>query len=314
MSLRKKIGTIKVIDPRKIWPHEAYDFTKWLAKEENLSLLSEAIGVDIQTVDTEAKTGVYSTDILAEEEGGGRKVVIENQLQTTNHDHLGKIITYAAGHDASIVIWIFTDIKEEHRQAIDWLNENSSQNVSFFGINLRLIQIGDSKPAPEFQIVSKPNEWAKILKQGKSKEYTETALKQLEFWTKFKTYSIENGSKSITRTPRAQHWFDVSIGNAEAHIGLTVNTRDSQMGCELYIARNKSLYRYLESKTKEIEKTLGVKLEWRDLEKASRIVLRYKNFDIEDESRYEEYFKWLLDNTEKFKKVFKRYIGELKKR
>jgi hypothetical protein len=308
-----KLGQIKKLDLRKVWKNEERDFSRWLSNKENLTLLSAEIGVDIKLIETEAKigNGNFEVDILAEEEGGGRKIIIENQLETTNHDHLGKLITYASGYDANIIIWIFKDIREEHRQAIDWLNENSSEELAFFGIKLELWQIDNSAPAPKFQIINKPNEWAKILKQGKgSNELTETKLKQLDFWTKFKSFAQERTKISL-QTPRPQHWFDISIGFSEAHIGLTVNTRDERLGCE--ITSNKNLFEELKKQKNEIEKELGLQLDWRERDSVCRIVVYRDNFDIENNTEMERYFDWLLNTALSFRKVFGVYIKKIKK-
>jgi hypothetical protein len=160
------IGKLTKVDLREIWNNEEHDFSSWLAQEENLVQLSDEIGIPIRLLEKEAGVGKYSLDILAEEEGTGRKIVIENQLEKTNHDHLGKIITYAAGRDASIVIWVFKDITEEHRSAIDWLNENTGEDRLFFAMRIEAWRINNSDPAPKFHVVCKPNEWAKVVKHS----------------------------------------------------------------------------------------------------------------------------------------------------
>ena len=142
--LKKNLAKLKKLDLREVWGHEATGFTIWLSQEENLNLLSEEIGITIKLVQVEANVGKFNVDILAEEENSERKIIIENQLEDTNHDHLGKIITYASGYDASIVIWIVRDFREEHRKAIDWLNEHTDENLGFFLIKLELWQIGAS--------------------------------------------------------------------------------------------------------------------------------------------------------------------------
>lgn len=152
------LSTLKKVELREEWKNESADFTSWLAQDENLQLLSDEIGIDISLVQTEASVGKFSVDILAEEENTGRKIVIENQLETTNHDHLGKIITYASGFDAEIVIWIVKDVRDEHKQAVDWLNDHTDDKINIFAIRNELWQIGDSPYAPKFQVISKPND------------------------------------------------------------------------------------------------------------------------------------------------------------
>ena len=308
-----QLGKIKELDLRSIFKDEARDLTPWLAREENLTRLSDEIGVEIKLVQVEANVGRFNVDILAEEEATGKKIVIENQLETTDHDHLGKIVTYASGHDASIVIWIFRDIREEHRQAIEWLNENTVETIDFFAIKLQLWQIDDSKPAPKFEIIASPNEWLKTLRSKAAGPMTETKLQQLEFWTRFKNWVASRDIKTKLRNPRPQHWYDLSMGSSDAHVTLTVNTRDSRLSCEIYINRDKSLFSFLQEKKNFIEKALNSKLEWVDAAKASRIKMTRADFDLAQQDRYEEYFKWLHDMTLRFKEVFTPLLQEFKK-
>ena len=133
----QKPGKLFRVPLREIWKNEEYDFSAWLAEPDRISpQLGDQIGIAITLPQKEAIVGKYSTDILAEEEDTGRKIVIENQLERTNHDHLGKVITYAAGHHASIVIWIFKEITEDHRNAIDWLNKNTDEDRLFFAVQI----------------------------------------------------------------------------------------------------------------------------------------------------------------------------------
>src|SRR3989339_1963783 len=184
MSNENTLGKLKKVELREAWKHEASNFTQWLAQEENLALLGDEIGFDIKLLQTEAAVGSFSVDILAEEENTGRKIIIENQLEVTNHDHLGKIITYASGYDAEIIIWIVEDVRDEHQKAIEWLNEHTDENINFFLIKIELWQIEGSNPAPKFEIIVAPNEWAKAIKQsGATGELTDTKIQQLDFWT-----------------------------------------------------------------------------------------------------------------------------------
>lgn len=161
---KMNLGRIESVPVREVWKHEAQDFTKWLAREENLSMLGEACGLDLELVDTESAVGSFAVDIFAQESGTGRKVVIENQLEDTNHDHLGKIITYAAGKNADAVIWIVARARDEHRQAIEWLNSHTDDDCSFFLVEIEAWRIGDSPVAPRFNVVESPNEWARAEK------------------------------------------------------------------------------------------------------------------------------------------------------
>lgn len=149
-----ELGKLKEIkDLRKVWAHEALDFTPWLAEEENLSELADAVGLEITLDETESSVGDFSVDIFAKETGTDRKIIIENQLEDTNHDHLGKLITYASGKDAEIIIWVVKRAREEHRSAVEWLNNHTDENIGFFLVEIKLYQIGESQIAPKFNVI-----------------------------------------------------------------------------------------------------------------------------------------------------------------
>ena len=311
--MTKKLSKLTKIELRDVWPHEALDFTKWLALEENLDALSDEIGINIKLIRTEASVGRFNVDILAEEENTGHKIIIENQLEDTDHDHLGKIITYASGHDARIIIWVVRDAREEHRQAIEWLNNHTDEEIGFFLIKIELYQIDDSSPAPKFEIISKPNEWAKTIKTSPSNdELTNTKLQQLEFWDNLRDYIRIKDTSIRLQTPRPQHWYDVSMGSSEAHIALTVNTREDLIGCEVYINLNKDLYNYLLTRKDEIEKEIGETAIWIDAAKASRIKISKKVNGIFNSNESNNYFAWLYDKTVLFQKIFVKHFKEFK--
>jgi len=300
------LSKLKKIDLREEWKHEAADFTIWLAQDENLQLLSEEIGIDISLVQTEASVGKFSVDILAEEVNTGRKIVIENQLEITNHDHLGKLITYASGFDAEIVIWIVKDVRDEHKQAVDWLNEHTDDKINIFAIRMELWQIGNSPYAPKFYIVSKPNDWAKAIKQSTSHaDLSERRLLQLDFWTQFKEYASAHDSALRLRKAFPQHWYDISIGNSKSHLVLVVDADNEQIRCEFYIPCSKPLFRALIAEKDAIELKLPYDLEWMELEgkEASRIRAVHA-INVEDNGNWEACFKWFMEAAQQFQAVF----------
>lgn len=192
-----KLNEIK--DLRKVWPHEALDFTPWLAEDENLALLSDAVGLEITVDETESSVGDFNVDIYATETGTDRKIIIENQLEDTNHDHLGKLITYASGKSADVVIWIVKRAREEHRSAIEWLNNHTDENIAFFLLEIKLYQIGDSDIAVKFVVIEKPNDWTKEIKRQISS--SPTLQDRLEYWMAFNEYAFANTAfaKSFNR-------------------------------------------------------------------------------------------------------------------
>jgi hypothetical protein len=312
--MKKNLSKLHKVELRDVWGHEAVDFTNWLSQKENLDALSEEIGIDIKLIKTEADVGKFSVDILAEEEASGRKIIIENQLENTNHDHLGKIITYASGYDAEIIIWIVKDVRDEHQKAVEWLNEHTDENINFFLIKIELWQIEDSNPAPKFELMVSPNEWAKAIKTNPSNgELTDTKLQQLEFWNKFKEYVRENDTKIRLQTPRPQHWYDVSMGSSEGHVALTVNSRENLIGCEVYINKNKDLFNFLRTQKDKIEKEIGESIEWVDASVASRITIKKEVADLFSSPEVEKSFAWLYEKTVLFQRVFGKYFKEFKK-
>lgn len=311
--MKKDLAKLQKIDLRDVWGIEP-DFTNWLAQKENLDLLGEEIGVDIKLTKIEANVGNFKVDILAEEESSGRKIIIENQLEDTNHDHLGKIITYASGYDAEIIIWVVRDVREEHQRAVEWLNEHTDEKTGYFLIKVELWQIEGSKPAPKFDVLVSPNEWAKAIKASPAGgELSDTKLQQLDFWTKFKNFVRAKDTRIRLQTPRPQHWYDVSMGSSEAHVALTINSRENLLGCEIYISRNKELFKFLQERKDEIEKETGEQAEWVDAAVASRIKIKKEIPDLFSQNEAENYFAWLYTKTVLFQKVFGRHFREFNK-
>ena len=305
-----KLSKLEKVDLREVWKHEAINFTNWLAESENLESLSDEIGIDISLIQTEASVGSFNVDILAEEENTGRKIVIENQLETTDHDHLGKIITYASGFDAEIIIWIVKSVRDEHKQAIDWLNEHTDSNINFFAIQMEVWKIGESPYAPKFHVIAQPNDWAKAVKKATSQnEYSDTKLLQLQFWDKFKEFAVDKNAKIKLRKAYPQHWYDISFGSSNAHLSLTVNSQTQQLACEIYIPNLKPLFNLFHKHKADIETEIGSQLVWEELpeKKASRIKL-IKQGDFTNQDSWNEYHEWLLESAINFQNVFRKII------
>lgn len=304
------LGRLKQINLRTYWPNEALDFTKWLSKDSSLALLSNEVGIEITLERTEAPVGAFSVDILAYDSETNSKVVIENQLERTDHDHLGKIITYASGYNAEYIIWIVKDVRDEHKQAVDWLNENTTANVSFFAIKMELWQIGDSAIAPKFHIISKPNNWAKAVKNSSASPASDLKMLQLNFWSKLKDFLDDSSSSLKTVQPSPQNWYDMSVGKPGTYLSLTINSQKNFLRVGIYIRDNKDLFRRLETQKTEIEATLGFELDWKILEdkRASRIVCEKHGIDFKDASKWTEYLQWFKKNGEDLQAVFTKYL------
>lgn len=298
------LGKMKRInDLRSVWPHEANDFTKWLADEQNLAILSESVGIDISLEERESSVGSFNVDLYATENGTGRKIIIENQLEDTNHDHLGKLITYASGKGAEVIIWIVKRARDEHRQAIEWLNQHTDSEIAFFLVEIELWQIDDSLLAPKFNIVEKPNDWAKTMKAVEG--MSETEKLKLEFWQAFVDNMQDNDDyvKNFTfRKPSAQHWYSMSLGHSTYHIDLLVNTQKKTIGAELYFHDDKASFEKFKNDKNLFEDAFGCELEWSEAKKDSCIVVR-KNLNIKDRSKWGDAFDWYVKQALIFKRL-----------
>jgi len=307
----KQLAKLEKLNPRDIWKHEALDFTRWLAEKENIDLLCEELGINIDNIKTEASAGRYAVDIVADDLDRNAKVVIENQLEPTDHKHLGQLLTYASAFEASIIIWIVTDYSEEHKQAIDWFNRHISEQINFFLVLTEVYKIEDSNPAPHFTIVCEPNHWGKALvKSAAGDKVSNLKLMQQEFWEGLVNYSNEKGSLlNLGRKPRPKHWFNISFGTSRCHIALTMNSQKKYIGCEIYIRNDSQLYEVFNENKESIEARIGESLSWKELPNAtaSRIQLVNKCNPTEKQN-WPEYYEWCLTTAENFSEAFKNYV------
>ncbi len=306
-----KLGRLEEIDIRQLWSHEQYDFSNWLAREENMELLNEAIGLTLSGVEKEVYVGAYRCDIVANDETTGEKVIIENQLEASNHEHLGKIITYASGLDANVVVWIVKEAREEHRSAIEWLNNNTATSINFFLIEIHAYKIGDSLLAPKFEIVEKPNGFIKNAKtKSGAGENNKSQSERLEFWTRFNEILVERGKPFNVRKASTDNWYDVAIGVSGICVRLTLVNKDGCIGVELYIYDDKELYDQIAESKKEIEEKMELTLDWQRLDdrKASRILYRNSGLNFDDHSNYDILMNDMIDKAILFMEVFKKYV------
>jgi hypothetical protein len=316
-----ELDKLQRVSIRKIWEHEAQSFTPWLAKVENILHLGDEINIefDTESIQTEVRIGDFNVDILAKDISG-QKIIIENQLEKTDHDHLGKCITYAAGVGANTILWIAKDAREEHKQAVEWLNANSTEGINLFLIQIEAWQIGDSKPAPKFNIIESPNEWTRVVKTGSmgskgDKKISDTKLRQQKFWEEVKEFGEEH-SRLVRSWRKAvpQHWYDVSIGTSAAHLALIADSRKRKVSIQLYIddgnkENNKRLFRKIEADKMTLEDKLG-KLDWHELgNKRSSIISAGYDKDWQDESERAAAIQWLVEMSDKYIQYFSKYFN-----
>ena len=306
-----EIGRLIEVDVRELWKHEQYDFSNWLAKESNIEYLNEILGLTLIEVDKEINVGPYRCDIVATDETSGLKVIIENQLESTNHDHLGKIITYASGLDAKVIVWIVKEAKEEHRAAIEWLNNYTSSEIDFFLIEIHAYKIGDSNPAPKFEVVEKPNDFVKRSKNKDDGELNASQTERLIFWKQFNDRVALKGKPFNIRKPTTDHWYDIAIGTSAAKIAVDLVNKENCIILELYIHSDKDLYDSLYEKKNEIEGETGLTFEWNRLgsKKACRIKHFIYGLDFDNHSNYNQLMDEVIDKAIIMRKVIQKYLN-----
>lgn len=310
-----KLGKLEKINLREVWKTEDSEFTPWLAQEENITLLGETIGIDLEVEAQEKGVGLFRADILCKDTVSDHWVLIENQLEATDHKHLGQLLTYAAGLNAVTIIWVAEKFTEEHRATLDWLNEITDSHINFFGLEIELWKIDASPVAPKFNIVCKPNDWVKTVSEAAGRiNLSDTKQMQLEYWTAFREYLLKNSKLLRPQKPLPQHWTNIAIGRSHFHLVATVNTWDKQMSVYLCLTGpNAKPHFYLLQKEKDsIEKEMGTPLEWRELpeNKESHLTIRH-NADPTDRSAWAQQHEWLTKQLETFHRVLSKRIKDL---
>lgn len=309
------LGRLEKIELRDVWKRESEDFTPWLAREENLALLGEAIDIDLALEAREKSVGPFRADILCRDTANDTYVLIENQLAGTDHTHLGQLLTYAAGLEAVTIIWIAESFSEEHRAAVDWLNRITGERFNFFGLEIELWRIGDSPPAPKFNIACKPNNWSRSVQQVASGEMTETKQQQFDFWTAFVAYLEKRPAGVSVHKPKPQHWLNHSIGRSGFQLASIASTWNSpgngystpELRVELQINSSsaKDAFGKLEQQRNDIEAKVGTPLTWHNPLDAHmcRIYARTDG-DWRDPRQWPALHEWLRQHLERFQRTF----------
>jgi hypothetical protein len=321
-----KLGKLERIDLRDVWGNESSDFTPWLAREESLSLLGDTLGLDLELQGREQVVGPFKADILCKDTSSDTYVLIENQIERTDHGHLGQLLTYAAGLKAVTIVWIAARFTDEHRAALDWLNQITDKSINFFGLEIELWKIGQSSIAPKFNIVSKPNDWSKTIAQGvvtaENSALTESKMLQLEYWTAFAEYVSKQKTVIRTSKPLPQHWMNMALGRSGTKLNAIASFKDTdsesfdshEIRAEviLFDGNSKQFFHQLYSQKDEIEKLLGEPLRWHNPDDARmcRIILR-KPTNLEERTNWSEQHRWLLQKLEALHRVFNPRIKAL---
>ncbi len=308
------IGKIEKIDIRKVWKNEETGFTVWLF--DNIEVLGEELGIPINPIDREKSVGSFSADIVAEDASGNR-ILIENQLEKTDHDHLGKILTYIANLNAKIAIWISNEPRLEHETAIEWLNE-ANLDVDFYLVKIEVYRIGESEPAPKFTIVTGPSETSVAVGKVK-KELAERHKIRLNFWRSLLEKSKDKTNLFSNITPGKDNWISTGAGKTGLSYNYTINYKNAKV--ELYIdrgkdliAENKKIFDQLINNKDEIESSFGDSLLWRRLDEANASIIgkTYEFAGLKDADKWDMLQDTMIDGMIRFEKAIKKYIRELK--
>ncbi|QDU39201.1 hypothetical protein Mal4_35380 [Maioricimonas rarisocia] len=326
-TIPKNLGRLERVDLRDVWTTEAGDFTPWLAEEQNIALLGDTIGIELEVESQEKSVGPFRADILCKDTSNDTWVLIENQLERTDHVHLGQLITYAAGLNAVTIVWVAHRFADEHRAALDWLNDVTGEGIEFFGLEVELWKIGNSLAAPKFNIVSSPNDWSKTAskaaKAAEAGNLTPTQQLQLEFWTAFREY-VETKKASFKPTKAyPQTWMTLTLGKSGVVMTAIASAWDSEsqsydkneIRAEIEINNRyyaKHFYQQLSEAKDEIESEFGEPLTWYNPEdkRTCRIYQRL-TVDLHDRDRWPEYHEWLRTKLERLRKVFRPRVMQL---
>ena len=302
MAKEYQLGRLEKVDPREVWANEARDFTLWLAREDNIALLSEAIGMELEVEDTEKSVGSFSADILCRESKTGHRVCVEIQFEETDDKHLGKIITCAAKLDAVTLIWISSKIREEHQATLNWFNDKTFKDINFLGLEVEFYRVDDSPIAPKIALVLQSKRWVK-----KTREVLDLDEIRREYWTLFCDLVEQRGGLVEPAEP-SNNWirhsilthYKLDMGNDSKretiHINVVITGSDS-----------KEKIKKLEQEKSVIEREINEPLDWRNW----TIYLRRYNSDIYDKNSWAEQHDWLYEKLQLFHKVFTKRIQNL---
>jgi len=308
------IGKMERVDLRKVWKNEVKDFNSWLF--ENIEILAEELDIDLTAVEKEKKIGSFSADIIAEG-STGETVLIENQLGKTDHDHLGKILTYVSNLEAKKAIWISKEPRSEHERATEWLNE-FSVDIDFYLVKVEAYKIGDSDPAPKFTVIAGPTESGKAVGNEK-KELAERHKKRLKFWEGLLEKSKNKTMLFSNISPSKDSW--ISTGAGKSGLVYLYNITYKYASVNFCIDRgkdleeeNKKIFDNLFTHKDKIEAIFEGKLTWQRLDdrRSSRICKIYNRAGLNDKEKWDKLQNEMIDDMIKLEKAFKKYINALK--
>ena len=302
---------------RAVWQSEASDFTPWLASEHTIAILSETLGLDLDVEAVEKDVGPFRADILCRETTSDRLVLIENQLERTDHRHLGQVLTYAAGLDAAIIVWIAATFTDEHRKALDWLNEITDTAFQFIGLEIELWRIADSPPAPRFNIVSKPNDWSRrVAAAARETGNSEIEATYRDFWTGFLNHAATRGGDGLRlpTTPSGRYNQNVSLGTKNAVLRVSSSIRDRRIAVSVVLRKPhaQTIFDALTTKRPTLDASLPEPAQWeRNFYGfgTSNIFVARDDVDTSDRAQWPEHSAWLCDRMVSMHRTFRPAIA-----
>lgn len=312
MSGTPLFGRLEPVDLRQGWISEAQDFTPWLAENENIELLGQTIGLNLVVEAIEKPVGDFRADIICREAETGRLVLIENQVEPSDHRHLGQILTYAAGSETAVIIWIVSRLRPEHRAAIDWLNRITRDDFFFFGIEIELWRIGTSPLAPRFNIAVEPNEWqravAKRVERSRLDEPEGIDINRIAYWQAFEeVLAAKSGTLKPKSRPPRQGWYDFRlVKDAFLYAFRDVAKREVGVSIGIQGSRAAEIFESLNADRAIFEAEIGEPLVWRERNnrRTFQIALRLTNADALSKDDWPRQHAWLIDHLEKFRALF----------
>ena len=305
----------EITDLRAVWQNDAKDFTEWLAKEENMNILSQAAGLEISAEETQSPVGKYHADIFASESGTNRRVIIINNFSQTEDSSLGRLITLAAGKNADVVIWIVRHADDEHKAAVEWLNSRTRNNTGIFLCEVKLFRIGDSEPAVKFEVISRPNRWAKEVRKI-SEDATNIEKLRFDYWNAFQDYAFDGGSNqkfaASYRRWQTSSNYGVVFGTGRPGVSIIIAKTRDDIEAGLNIADDAELFSYLLARKDDIEDECGMNFDWLELpgKKGHRIRAKKSPALITDKSSWPSQFDWIMSSVLNIRETFGEYIKE----
>ena len=308
------LGRLTTVSAREVWTHEAHNFTPWVL--QNVDVLSDLLGMDLVLDVAEHPVGGFSLDLMGRDLSDDSVVIVENQLEQSDHPHLGQILTYAAGTNPKTIVWITTGFRPEHRAALDWLNEHTDPDTRFFGVEIEVVRIGDSAPAPNFRLVAEPNDWEKQVKAATAAgAMTEKSKLYWDFWEQFRSRVVaEHPGWTNRKTSTRDSWYSLPTGTSVASLesvftqkGLAVQLYFGDADPSINTARLEALH----AKQDQFEQALGGDAVWDEMtgRKAARVRVTSAFDSVADVHQWPAMIDWLLDQHARFRRAIQAVGG-----